>query len=320
MISFKNILVFYNNGFSDILPEVMKLMNHNQANLKIIDVFDDLDQYIGLMPPSSSIDELKKIIVSERREEIMGHLKSMVKPDGDGIDIVIKFGNPAIEVIKEVMTFGHDIVIKAASGPQSFKDRLFGGVAVRLLRKCPCPVFILKPSPAISFKNILVPIDPDINVDSPLVTEESEEPISRKIMDLSLYMAQMEESTLHILHCWFLPGETLLSSARSRIAPEELNRMAVLAEKIHLQKMNTLLSPYDLSKTSHSLIIEKGDPGKKIIEYANKNQIDLIIMGTVGRSGLSGLFIGNTAERVIEEVNCSVLTVKPSQFSSPVKQ
>jgi nucleotide-binding universal stress UspA family protein len=50
-----------------------------------------------------------------------------------------------------------------------------------------------------------------------------------------------------------------------------------------------------------------------------EEQIDLIVMGTVGRSGISGLFIGNTAEKVLQKVDCSVLAVKPEGFVSPVK-
>ena len=56
-----------------------------------------------------------------------------------------------------------------------------------------------------------------------------------------------------------------------------------------------------------------------IPEVASKEQIDLIVMGTVARVGLEGYFIGNTAETVLDRVACSVLTIKPEGFSSPVK-
>ena len=46
---------------------------------------------------------------------------------------------------------------------------------------------------------------------------------------------------------------------------------------------------------------------------------DLVVMGTVGRTGIAGLFIGNTAEMVLEQVQCSVLAVKPAGFVSPVQ-
>jgi len=50
-----------------------------------------------------------------------------------------------------------------------------------------------------------------------------------------------------------------------------------------------------------------------------KRSVDLIVMGTVGRTGIPGLFIGNTAETVLRQVDCSVLTVKPWGFVTPVR-
>ena len=46
--------------------------------------------------------------------------------------------------------------------------------------------------------------------------------------------------------------------------------------------------------------------------------IDLITMGTVGRSGISGLFLGNTAEKVLGHCDCSILALKPPGFKSPI--
>jgi universal stress protein E len=131
-------------------------------------------------------------------------------------------------------------------------------------------------------------------------------------------MARMENSHLDIFHCWFLPGETLLASGRTRIDLDKLDHMRMLAEKIQTRKIGALLAEYDLSDIGHSVVVRKGDPGEMIVDYADKNGIDLIVMGTIGRSGLSGLLIGSTAEKVIDQVNCSVLTIKPANFKSPI--
>jgi nucleotide-binding universal stress UspA family protein len=47
--------------------------------------------------------------------------------------------------------------------------------------------------------------------------------------------------------------------------------------------------------------------------------IDLVVMGTVARAGIAGMLIGNTAERVLRKLPCSVLTVKPDVFVSLVR-
>ena len=314
---FENILLFYNDEFVEIKDKVIKLVRKNNAMLKIIDVFDNFDQYLELLPPSSSINELKEVVISERRLEILSHFEKDLDVKSQ-ITVIIKFGNTAIEIIKEAIRGGHDLVIKAASGNKTFKDYLFGNIAVKLLRKCPCPVLIVKPSEGESFQKILAPVDPKAVREETANTKVHEDLMCRKILDISIFMARIEDSHLDIFHCWFLPGETLLSSGRTRIDREKLDHMRMLAEKIHNNRISALMAEYDLSDIQHSVVVRKGDPGEMIVDYANKNEIDLIVIGTIGRSGLSGLLIGSTAEKVIDRVDCSILTIKPKNFKSPI--
>jgi nucleotide-binding universal stress UspA family protein len=62
----------------------------------------------------------------------------------------------------------------------------------------------------------------------------------------------------------------------------------------------------------------RGEPEAVIPEFVVAQGIDLVVMGTVARSGIAGLLIGNTAERVLSKLPCSVLAVKPDGFVCPV--
>jgi len=62
-----------------------------------------------------------------------------------------------------------------------------------------------------------------------------------------------------------------------------------------------------------------GDPRVVLPRMASQLNIGLIVMGTVARTGLSGLIMGNTAEDILRSVECSVLAVKPEGFVTPVK-
>jgi universal stress protein E len=55
-----------------------------------------------------------------------------------------------------------------------------------------------------------------------------------------------------------------------------------------------------------------------ILKYLEKHSVDLLVMGTAARSGIPGMLVGNTAERLLQEVSCSMLAVKPSDFQCPV--
>ena len=67
-----------------------------------------------------------------------------------------------------------------------------------------------------------------------------------------------------------------------------------------------------------SVHLLKGDPADVIAGFAKAGRVDLIVMGTVARTGIGGLLIGNTAETILQRVDCSVLAVKPAGFISPV--
>lgn len=66
-------------------------------------------------------------------------------------------------------------------------------------------------------------------------------------------------------------------------------------------------------------ILLKGDISQRLKEYSRENRVDLLVMGSVARTGISGLLIGNTAERVVGKIGCSLLAVKPDGFVSPIQ-
>lgn len=62
---------------------------------------------------------------------------------------------------------------------------------------------------------------------------------------------------------------------------------------------------------SASYVIEFGAPAQRIVEYANENHIDLIVMPTHGRTGLRRVLMGSVTEEVVRKAECPVLAVKP---------
>ena len=62
-----------------------------------------------------------------------------------------------------------------------------------------------------------------------------------------------------------------------------------------------------------------GVPREIIPQFANSNNTDLLVLGTVARTGIPGLFMGNTAENILNRLRCSVLAIKPPGFETPVE-
>ena len=186
---------------------------------------------------------------------------------------------------------------------------LYGSLDLHLLRKCPCPVWILKPRRKISHSRILAAVDiaPE---------EKASVALNKTIMELACSLAQTEQGELHALNVWSVPGEDRL---KSRHLWPYKSIQALRREFHHIQKKNfhTLLSGFTAFEPQPHLL--KGDPGTVIPRFVNNHGIDLLVMGSMARTGIAGFFIGNTAEKILNSVHCSVLAIKPAGFRTPVK-
>ena len=89
-------------------------------------------------------------------------------------------------------------------------------------------------------------------------------------------------------------------------------------ESLRLGQLDVLAIRH-VTKSERSIHMVAGTPGAVLPRLADDLDVDLIVMGTVGRTGLMGLVIGNTAETILRSVRCSVLAVKPEGFITPVR-
>ncbi len=220
-------------------------------------------------------------------------------------------GVPFIEIIREVLRGHHDLVMISAEGREGLKGSPFGNTTMHLMRKCPCPVWVIKPGQPKQFSRILAAVD--------LAKEDNERTaIVQKIMELATSLARSSQSELLILHAWSMFGESILRG-RGGVSEESIKKLLQETQVMHRQWVIELLQQYPMDDLKSEVYLLKGEAGELIPELVQAKAVDLIVMGTVGRTGLSGLFIGNTAEKVLHQVNCSILTIKPEGFVTPVK-
>ncbi|MBT8127044.1 MAG: universal stress protein [Gammaproteobacteria bacterium] len=280
----------------------VRLAVANGAQLTVIAVGKELPR---------TMDNLQKAF-EKVNEDQLHELAEMARADGIEIKMRVPFGIAFIEVIKEVMQGGHDLVIKSAEGRGGLSGMLFGSVDLHLLRKCPCPVWIIKPSKRKHFARILAAVDPD-----PSEPENAE--LNKKILEFATSLAAREHSELHILHTWYFTYESSLRSGRFKVSQAEVDRMVKDTRKRHKLWLDDLLVQHDFQGVTVKVHLLKGDPGDLIPATARKKRVELIVMGTVARTGIPGFIIGNSAEKALNAVDCSVLAVKPGSFVTPVE-
>lgn len=139
------------------------------------------------------------------------------------------------------------------------------------------------------------------------------------ILDLASSLAREEGSELHIVHVWYLQNEDVLRGTRMGLDSTEVDSLVEETKEEHEKWMDELLSKYDLSGLTTKVHLIKGEPGTEISQLVAKVEADLVVMGTVARTGIAGFLIGNTAEKILHSVDSSVLAVKPSSFQAPVR-
>jgi nucleotide-binding universal stress UspA family protein len=249
--------------------------------------------------------------VIEEESQLLEKWVDFVRRSGVPVGGKMLCGTPFLGIIREVLRNEHDLVMTTAEGRGGLKERLFGSTTMHLMRKCPCPVWVMKPTQSEQHTRILAAVDP-------APSDEGQPTINIKIMDLATSLARRDQCELVVVHTWTFPAENSLRRGYL-VASNELDRWVREAGELHRRRLAELLRPYALQDLKARVYMLKGEPGHLIPQLAAKLEAGLIVMGTVSRTGVAGLLIGNTAERILRQADCSVLTVKPDRFVTPVR-
>jgi nucleotide-binding universal stress UspA family protein len=145
-------------------------------------------------------------------------------------------------------------------------------------------------------------------------------------MQLAGSLAVSEFAELHVAHAWEVIGESALRHGAFIQMPEnEVNAHVERVRKHYAKLLDALISEAGatLGQDAINYInpqthMPKGSARKVIPELATRLQVDCVVMGTVARTGVPGFFMGNTAENILNQIECSVLAIKPPGFVTPV--
>jgi universal stress protein E len=221
-------------------------------------------------------------------------------------------GRPFVAVIREVLASGHDLVIKAAEGPaEGLRGRLFGSMDQHLLRKCPCPVWLVSPDRDERFRSVLAAVDVEGNRDGEL---------NERVVQLASSLAVREGAALHVVHAWSLYGESILRSLGRGIGPGRLRELLRETKRARARRLRELVSREAVDGSEPALHLLKARPAIGIRHVARRVEADVVVMGTLSRAGATGLLIGNTAEIVLGQLSCAALAIKPAGFRSPLDE
>jgi nucleotide-binding universal stress UspA family protein len=308
---FNNIL-FFSHGIGDekeTLKQALKLAYENKSLLKILIISppfpDSLNEYKSSYE-ESIIDRMEKIVSADRAYLKISLEQLPVKVDLEYSD------TPAIHTIRYILRHSHDLLIKNAE--ECVNNKGFKALDMDLLRKCPCPLFLSKPSKKPDEKtNVAVAVDPKDE-------DSAGKSLSLDLLQISHSLAKNFSGNLDIISCWnFAYEDYLRDGVWIKTSEEKLNKLIGDEKKLSFNTLKSLVKEAKIPNEAYNLYHLKGYPQDIISSYTSDHNIDILIMGTVARTGLSGFIIGNTAENILQQIDCSLLALKPKGFVSPVK-
>lgn len=225
--------------------------------------------------------------------------------DLNAMDLDVTFrtlvGEPFVEITRAVQTDGYDVVLAGTRGAGKWEQFFVGSTAKRLIRNCPASVWIVKAEHLVPPKVVLA------------ATDFSE--VSLKAVKEGLKIAQQSDAEFHLLH--IIDSKDVPEDLISRVPEGSSLRQEINEEAT--RRLDAFVASLNVDRTQIQSHLTWGTPWQEIRRISKHQAADLIVIGTVGRSGIKGLLLGNTAERVVDTCDCSILTIKPDDFVSPIE-
>ena len=306
MKRFRNILVLAHGSDGGVaaIDQAATLASHASAKVTIVDYVAELSKYadVGGIPSA----ELHKQLVAAKQSELE-KLAERLREQGIQVQYELLQGNGAEKVVDYVLRHGHDLLIKSAEQPRGLAQRLFGTVGQRLMRKCPCPVWIIRaPAKSTAFSHL-------DRVD-PMPVEKERNPMNVKMMELATSLATLHGSDLHVAYVWpyWAQCNPSMLAPQQNADLRQINSQIEAAQKARLEE---LIGPFRKTGPDFTTHLLQGEPGNMIASLTADLDVSLLVLGTIGKLKLNFFQIGHTAEKILDQVHCSVLTVKPDRFA-----
>jgi nucleotide-binding universal stress UspA family protein len=297
---FKNVLcpVDFSESSDRALDYALALAKGHRASIAVLHVLPtvlaDPEMYPYLSEPMLASGEAR-----DKAYRRLGDFVHRSVAAGVGAEVILEDGDVVDEILAKSKKLGSDLVVMGTHGRRGFRRLILGSVTERVLRQSERPVLSIPPSapkPNLErgdpFHRILCPVDFS--------------PSSRAGLDLatSLRRGDDELTVLHVVEFYLPPpfGEAVAFDVAGFIERHQREGRAKLESWV----------PSDARAHARleTAILESGSPYRQILQSAEREKSDLIVIGVSGRSSADLAFFGSTANHVVREAPCPVLTVR----------
>ena len=276
------------------LQQAVRLARWNSAHLHVVHVIEylvitDMAEALGHTTARIQADAVR-----QATEKLEAWLVEVSPAMPRSVDVVV--APPIDGLLRKVQSVEADLLVLGVHG-DSIVPSSAGTLATKCMRKAPTKVMLVEARHSRPFRTVIACVD---------FSEMSREAVSQ-----ALRVAAQDQSQVHFLHVFEVPWERLHYRAGTLETPTDFkHRYRTLLEQ-RLKEFVGDTSGVD----AHLAVFKASNYRCGIAEYARQVKADLLVLGTKGRTNLKHVLLGSTVERLLHDVSCSVLTVKPCKES-----
>ncbi|MCG8581377.1 MAG: universal stress protein, partial [Bacteroidales bacterium] len=215
-----------------------------------------------------------------------------------GVDlknIIIEHGVPFEKIIEEVQINDYNLLVAGSLAKPDNESFKLGTTVEKLIRKNPIPIWVVKPEPLRKIKKILCPVDFS--------------DASHRALNNAITLAQSYKAELFIQHIY---PSVSISPMWMEMDYEEEKKNLKLAQEAEFDEF---LAQFNMKSVAYKKVTNEGVDYQEILKFISENKIDLLLMGTTGKTGLSRILMGSTTTKVTRELPCSFITTKAKDIT-----
>ncbi len=303
--------LYISNGINNEiegLKQALSLARYNASTLNILIICPDIPKEL-----QNYFEQYATALKNQLTQTVRATCELLnIIPENLPVHITLSnHAKPVVEVVHHVLRHNYDLVIKEAESGGNSQG--FKALDMSLLRKCPCPVWLCRPiAHHCEAVRVGVAIDPENSAPESI-------DLAIRLLQISRTIADSSNKELHIISCWDYEFEGYLrKNMWFEIPDAQLQETVNSVRSEHEEALKHLIH---ISKIGGNIRIHhiRGRADQVIPEYVKEQNINILVMGTLARTGIPGFIIGNTSENVVQKLTCSLVAMKPSGFVSPIK-
>ena len=270
----------------------------------------DFDPALSSAPffDTEALQRLRDDFLAERAE-FLEHLADELRTSGLEVTTHVHWDNPLYAgILRRIEQWAPDLVVKDTHYHSPLRRALLTNTDWNLIRTCPVPLLLVRSTEWPTRPKLLAALDPTHRHAKPAA-------LDRDILDTALLLARLLDGEVEAVHA-FVPAALLAATAGMAGMPlgadvttsdlleaERARVTSAVRELVHAQGLD-----------SKAVRVLQGAAAEMLPSHAEHTQAAMLVMGGISRSRIQELFVGSTAERILDRLPCDVLVVKPVDF------